>query len=161
MIQTITLIVMALLVLIDQLTKFFVTSNMQVGNACFSLPHFIEIRYVRNYGGMMGTFDGMGKVLGIVTIVILAVGIILLMLKKIKFGIPYVCLTMIIAGGIGNLIDRIRLGYVIDFINVLFVKFYVFNFADCLVTVGAFLLIFYEIYLIFKDSEKKGENDAK
>lgn len=160
MIQAVTLIVIAALVVIDQLTKYLVISNLEIGESCLRIPNFIEVHYVRNYGGMMGTFDGMGKLLGIATILIIAVGIVMLLTKKIKPGLVYVCLTMIISGGIGNLIDRIKLGYVIDFINVLFVKFYVFNFADCLVTVGAFLLVFYEIYLMIKDSKKKGEDNA-
>lgn len=160
MLQAVTLIIIAVLVVIDQLTKYLVVLNLETGESGLTIPHFIEIHYVRNYGGMMGTFDGMGKILGAATILILVAAIIFLMLKKIKMGVPYICAVMIISGGIGNLIDRMRLGYVIDFINVLFVKFYVFNFADCLVTVGAFLLIFYEIWLMFKDSKKKGETDA-
>lgn len=160
MVQAVTLIIIAVLTLIDQLTKYLVVNNLEIGENCLTIPHFIEIRYVRNYGGMMGTFEGMGRLLGAATILILAAGVILIILKKIRLGVPYVCITMIIAGGIGNLIDRIRLGYVIDFINVLFVDFYVFNFADCLVTVGAFLLIFYEIYSMIKDSKKKVESDA-
>lgn len=160
MIQAVTLIVIAVLVIIDQLTKYLVVSNLEIGESCLRIPHFIEVHYVRNYGGMMGTFDGMGKILGVATIIFIAVGIVMLLFKKIKPGVIYVCLTMIIAGGTGNLIDRMKLGYVIDFINVLFVNFYVFNFADCLVTVGAFLLIFYEIYLMVKDSKNKGEKDA-
>ena len=160
MVQAVTLIIIAVLTLIDQLTKYLVVNNLEIGESCMTIPHFIEIRYVRNYGGMMGTFEGMGRLLGAATILILAAGGILIILKKIRLGVPYVCITMIIAGGIGNLIDRMRLGYVIDFINVLFVDFYVFNFADCLVTVGAFLLIFYEIYSMIKDPKKKVESDA-
>lgn len=160
MVQAVTLIIIAVLTLIDQLTKYLVVNNLEIGESCLTIPHFIEIRYVRNYGGMMGTFEGMGRLLGAATILILAAGVILIILKKIRLGVPYVCITMIIAGGIGNLIDRMRLGYVIDFINVLFVDFYVFNFADCLVTVGAFLLIFYEIYSMIKDPKKKVESDA-
>lgn len=159
MIQAVTVISIIVLVIIDQISKYLVVSNLEVGESCMRIPHFTEIRYIRNFGGMMGTFDSMGKALGIITIFILAAGIILLLMKKIKFGLPYICATMIIAGGIGNLIDRMRLGYVIDFINVLFVDFYIFNFADCLVTVGAFLLIFYELYLIIRDSKKKGEKN--
>lgn len=160
MVQAVTLIIIAVLTLIDQLTKYLVVNNLEIGESCLTIPHFIEIRYIRNYGGMMGTFEGMGRLLGAATILILAAGVILIILKKIRLGVPYVCITMIIAGGIGNLIDRMRLGYVIDFINVLFVDFYVFNFADCLVTVGAFLLIFYEIYSMIKDPKKKVESDA-
>ncbi len=159
MIQTVTLIIIVLLAFVDQLTKYFVVTNLAVGEGALRVEHFIEVRYVRNFGGMMGTFSGMGKLLGAATIIILAAGIILLMIKKIKPGVPYVCLTMIIAGGIGNLIDRIRLGYVVDFINVLFVDFYVFNFADCLITVGAFLLVFYEIYQMVTDGKKKEKTD--
>ena len=59
-----------------------------------------------------------------------------------------------ISGGIGNIIDRIRLHYVVDYIEPLFVNFAVFNFADCLITVGAFLLIFYLIFDLVKDSKK-------
>ena len=64
---------------------------------------------------------------------------------------------MIAAGGIGNIIDRIFRGFVVDYIEVLFVDFYVFNFADCLVTVGAFLILFYEIYGIYKEAKQKKE----
>lgn len=159
MIQAVTLIIIAVLVAVDQFSKYLIVSNLDIGESCCRVPHFIEFLYVRNYGGMMGSFDGMGKILGVLTIAIIICAIVVLMLKKVRFGVPYICVTMIVAGGIGNLIDRIRLGYVVDFINVLFVKFYVFNFADCLVTVGAFLLVFYEIYLMIKDSKRKGEKD--
>ncbi|MDD6022401.1 MAG: signal peptidase II [Acutalibacteraceae bacterium] len=160
MIQTVTLLVIATLVAADQLIKYLVTSNLNVDESCMRIPGFIEIRYCRNYGGMMGTFNNMGKILAAVTIVIILVGIGAIIFKKIKFGLPYVCITMILAGGIGNLIDRLVLGYVVDYINVLFVDFYIFNFADCLVTVGAFLLIFYEIYQLIKESGKKRKDNA-
>ena len=60
-----------------------------------------------------------------------------------------------IAGGIGNVIDRIRLQYVIDYIEPLFIDFAVFNFADCLITVGAFSLIIYLIVDLIKDIKKE------
>ena len=62
-----------------------------------------------------------------------------------------------ISGGIGNIIDRIRLHYVVDYIEPLFVNFAVFNFADCLITVGAFTLIIYLIYDLVKDTKKSKE----
>ena len=60
-----------------------------------------------------------------------------------------------VSGGIGNIIDRLRLKYVVDFIEPLFVNFAVFNFADCLITVGAFALIIYLIVDLIKDSAKQ------
>jgi signal peptidase II len=63
-----------------------------------------------------------------------------------------------IAGGIGNIIDRIRLHFVVDYIEPLFIDFAVFNFADCLITVGAFVLMFYLLVDIIKDEKaKKGK----
>ena len=79
---------------------------------------------------------------------LIAIAVIILIAKFISVVADFI---------IGNLIDRFRLGYVIDYIDVLFVKFYVFNFADCLVTVGAFLIIGYQIYEIIKDTKEKKE----
>ena len=72
-----------------------------------------------------------------------------------------ICLVLIFAGGLGNLIDRIAYGYVIDFIEPLFIHFPVFNFADCCITVGAFMLIGYEIYEMIKEHKKKAETDDR
>ncbi len=168
MIQTVTLLAIAVLVAADQIIKYFVTVNLAVGESCLTVPGFIEIQYCQNFGGMMGTFGGKANVLAAVSLVVIIIGVIGLLvgytLKKIKPGLVPICVTLILSGGIGNLIDRIRLGYVIDYINVLFVKFYVFNFADCLVTVGAFLIFFYEIYEMIKEkktkNKKQGDADA-
>ena len=67
-----------------------------------------------------------------------------------------IALAMIVSGGIGNMIDRIALGYVVDFIDFRLIDFPVFNGADCFVTVGAFMLAFYLI-LSFKPKKKKTE----
>ena len=71
-----------------------------------------------------------------------------------------VCLVLIIAGGVGNVIDRILYGYVVDFIEPLFIDFAVFNFADCCITVGAFMIIFYEIYELITEKKKKAKKNA-
>lgn len=160
MIQALTLLVISILVVADQLIKKAVVANLAVGESCLRVPGFIEIQYCRNYGGMMGTFDGMAKILSVIAIIILIAVLAMMLTKKIKFGVLYVGLAMIVAGGIGNLIDRVMFGYVIDYINVLFVDFYIFNFADCLITVGSFGLIIYEIYELIVEMRKKGENNG-
>ena len=66
-----------------------------------------------------------------------------------------------VSGGIGNIIDRIRLRYVVDFIEPVFVDFAVFNFADCLITVGAFTLIGYLIYDIIKDAKNQKKEGSQ
>ena len=82
--------------------------------------------------------------------------------KRLEFGVAYSAITLIVSGGLGNLIDRIFRGYVIDYIEPLFVNFAVFNFADILVTVGAAILIVYLIYDTAKESKtgsSKGKKD--
>lgn len=66
-----------------------------------------------------------------------------------------------VSGGIGNIIDRIRLKYVVDFIEPLFVDFAVFNFADCLITVGAFTLIGYLIYDMVKEAKQQKQQNIR
>ena len=86
--------------------------------------------------------------------ILLIATIIFLVKNKDKSKIVNVCLVLMISGGLGNIIDRIRLKYVVDFIEPLFVDFAVFNFADCLITVGAFALVIYLIIDIIKDGKK-------
>ena len=157
MIQIVSLAVIAVLTAADQLIKYFVVTYLKPIGEKLIIPGVLRFTYVENDGAMMGLFGGKAQVMMWITVVIIAVLLVLLLFKKIKFGFNYCCLVAIIAGGIGNLIDRFRLGFVVDYIDVLFVKFYVFNFADCLVTVGAFLIIGYQIYEIIRETKGKKE----
>lgn len=157
MIQIVSLAVIAVLTAADQLIKYFVLTYLKPIGEKLIIHGVLRFTYVENDGAMMGLFGGKAQVMMWITVVIIAVLLVLLMLKKIKFGFNYCCLVAIIAGGIGNLIDRFRLGFVVDYIDVLFVKFYVFNFADCLITVGAFLIIGYQIYEIIRETKGKKE----
>ena len=89
-------------------------------------------------------------------IVILA-GIVLIATKKIKSKFYLTCAVMVISGGLGNLIDRVLKGYVVDFIEVQFTDFAVFKFADTLVTVGAIAIMIYVIVDMFRERKKTGE----
>ncbi len=157
MIQIVSLAVIAVLTAADQLIKYFVVTYLKPIGEKLIIPGVLRFTYVENDGAMMGLFGGKAQVMMWITVVIIAVLLVLLLLKKINFGFNYCCLVAIIAGGIGNLIDRFRLGFVVDYIDVLFVKFYVFNFADCLITVGAFLIIGYQIYEIIRETKGKKE----
>ena len=157
MIQIVSLAVIAVLTAADQLIKYFVLTYLKPIGEKLVIPGVLRFTYVENDGAMMGLFGGKAQVMMWITVVIIAVLLVILLLKKIKFGFNYCCLVAIIAGGIGNLIDRFRLGFVVDYIDVLFVKFYVFNFADCLVTVGAFLIIGCQIYEIIRETKGKKE----
>lgn len=157
MLQFISLAVIALLTVADQVIKYFIVSDLKPVGEMILIPGVLRLTYVENDGAMMGMLGGKASAMTVVTVVVLIALVAVLLSKKVKFGLVYCCFVAIIAGGIGNLIDRFRLGYVIDYIDVLFVKFYVFNFADCLVTVGAFLIIGYELYEIIREGRAKKE----
>ncbi len=153
----ISFISIAVLTATDQVIKFIVERYLQpVGTAEF-INGFIGWSYVRNTGAAFGSFSESTTLLSVVTGVVLLIGIILIATKKIKSRFCLTCAVMIISGGLGNLIDRIVKGYVVDFIDVQFADFAVFNFADILVTVGSIALMIYVTVDIFKDRKGSGE----
>lgn len=155
----ISLISIAALTAADQVIKLFVERFLApVGTAEF-INGFIGWNYVRNTGAAFGSFSDNTVLLSVVTGAVLLVGIVLIAMKKVKSKFCLVCAVMIISGGLGNLIDRVLKGYVVDFIDLQFMNFAVFNFADILVTVGAFALMFYVIADIFRDRKKSGEKN--
>ena len=153
----ISFISIAVLTAADQLIKLVVERNLQpIGTAEF-INGFIGWNYVRNTGAAFGSFSQSTTLLTVVTGAVIFAGIILIATKKIKSKFYLTCAVLIISGGLGNLIDRIFRGYVVDFIDVQFTDFAVFNFADILVTVGSIALMIYVIVDIFRDRKKSGE----
>ncbi len=159
MAQLITVIITAALVAIDQIIKYIVVKDlMPVGKADF-IPGILEWNYTENTGAAFSIFENHTAVLSVFTTVIIVAGFIYLFSGKIKSKINYTALVMILSGGLGNLVDRIFRGghffrgYVVDYIKVLFTDFAVFNFADCLVTVGAIIIIISLIVDIFKEKK--------
>lgn len=148
------LAVMALLIGIDQLTKYAAEQKL-IGERRVLVKNFIALTYVQNTGAAFGSFSGNTFVLSGVTGAVIIAGLVVLALGKVKGKIPCMCAVMILAGGVGNLIDRIANNYVIDFIETLFIDFPVFNFADILVTCGVFIAIIYMIYDSVKEYKEK------
>lgn len=154
----IVLLVIAFFTAADQIIKHFVYMNLKDGEVFSVIPKILQFRFVENPDAMMGMDFAGPKAMIVLSVVCFAAVSILIFMGKIKNKVDYVSLVMILSGGLGNIIDRIFRGYVVDYIEVLFVDFYVFNFADCLVTVGAFLLLFNQIYQIIREQKaKKGE----
>ncbi len=151
MFQAISVAVIIVLTLIDRLTKQIAVSTVKVDGPADFLFGLFQFRYVENTGAAFSSFSNNTEVLTVITLIIIAFCLILLLSKKLKPLFVNICLLLVTAGGIGNVIDRIMYGYVIDFIEPLFIDFAVFNFADCCITVGAFMLIGYEIYDLIKE----------
>lgn len=153
MILFITFLIIAAFVGADQLIKYLVTVYLKPVGYVDIIPKVLRFRYVENTGAVFGSFSSHTLVLTVVSLLLLVGTVVFLVKNKDKSKFVNACIVLMVSGGIGNIIDRIRLKYVVDFIEPLFVNFAVFNFADCLITVGAFAIVFYVIYDSFKNKE--------
>ena len=153
----ISLIVGAVLVIIDQIIKYFVSVHLQPVGSVSVINNLFSLTYVENKGVAFGMFSDMRWVFVALTSVLLAIIIFYMFKKRPKGKFFYICAALIIGGGIGNLIDRIFYGYVIDYLSLSFFS-PVCNFADYCITAGTIMLV---IYLLFfsdvLDSSKKAK----
>lgn len=133
-------LIVAVVVVLDQLTKFFIRNNLAVGQSKPILQNIFHLTYVQNTGVAFGLFKGMNWLFIIVAIV--AIGIVLYYYKQIvqKSWLANAC-GLILGGAIGNVIDRILLGFVVDFLD--FRIWPAFNLADSALTIGVIGLIMY------------------
>ena len=148
------LIPLALIVAADQITKVKV-SAMELGQTVPGVKGLFDVTYVQNRGAAFGAFQGRKLLLVAVTLLVFAVIVAYVIKKRPTSKWLMWSLTLICAGGLGNLIDRVALGYVRDFIQVTFTRFPVFNIADCGVTGGAVMLALY----ILIEEHRRGEDD--
>jgi len=159
MIQLVSIICIAVLVIADQLIKMVVTNRlMPIGSADF-IPGIIEFNYTENTGAAFSILENHTEILSVVTLVIIVAGFVYLLSGKLKNKFLVASAILVLAGGTGNLIDRIFrgsqlfCGYVVDYIKLLFMDFAIFNFADCLVCIGAMMIIVYLLIDIIRDSK--------
>ncbi len=143
--------------LADQWSKKLISSYMIPGDSRPVITNILHITYVKNTGAAFSILQDKTLVLTVVTAAALLV-LSAYLLKTINQSpvLPSVALSMIIGGGLGNLVDRCRLGYVVDFID--FRIFPVFNIADISVTLGCFFLI---IYLVLLEKRNHGQEINK
>ena len=150
----ISVLIIGLLFAIDQVSKSFAYNNLYLNGEESALKNAIfSLYYVENTGISFSMLNSKMALIIIITSIILAILVyVLLRTPKYKYYMPFSCeLSVIIAGAIGNLYDRIFRGYVIDFIMLEFIDFPVFNFADICVCVGLFVLV---ILIFFKYKDK-------
>lgn len=150
------LAVLVVLVGVDQLIKAWAVQVLAPVQAMPLIPHVVELRFYLNDGMAFSMLSGKQFFLIVVTsIALLAVAYVLFTHCKNSLLLRS-SLLLILSGGIGNLIDRVLNGCVVDYINPLFINFAVFNFADICVCVGAALLV---LYVLLSDSEEKKTNE--
>ena len=142
---------------LDQWSKYFIMSNYELYEGSGFIKGIIDIVYIHNRGGAWGIFQGKTWVLLAITVPIMVVCGYLLFKYAKKSKLCFWALSLIIFGGMGNMIDRIfRDGNVIDFLQFAFWKdFPVFNVADCAVVIGAGLLMLYFVIDSINDFKSK------
>ena len=139
----------------DQITKYIVITNMELGQSIDFIDGLLDFTYIHNDGGAWGIFGGSRWFLIGFTAVIMLVLLVLLIRNGKKNMLFLWAGSLILSGGIGNLIDRIfRDGKVIDFLHATFINFPIFNVADCAVVIGAGLLILYFILDMKNDAKR-------
>lgn len=147
--------VIALGIILDQLTKWLSVKFLEPVGIFVLIKNFLRLNYVENKGaafGMMADRQYIFMIVSTVMILGLSAYLFLGFAENRFYGIS---VAMIISGGIGNMIDRIFLGYVVDFIDFYFIDFAVFNGADSFVCVGAALLVLALIIDLVKDYKAK------
>ncbi|NMA79913.1 MAG: signal peptidase II [Clostridiales bacterium] len=147
----IALIVAAGLVGVDQLFKWLAIQKLEPIDTYSVLmigdKEVLNFTYTENSGAAFGILSNQRYLLLIITIAAMIAAIYLLASKKINHNFLIWSVSLIIAGGLGNLIDRIFRAYVVDYIDVRLINFAIFNFADCCVVIGTIGLLIYVIFL--------------
>ena len=145
---------------IDQLTKWLCVFLLKPVGRVTLIPNFLKLTYVENRGAAFGSFTEHRWVFMVISTVAI-VGVTVYLLRYCEENRLLRCaLALIIGGGIGNMIDRLALGYVIDFIDFCGIWSYVFNGADSAVCIGAGLMILYVILEIVRESKAAKQQQA-
>lgn len=147
-------ILVILLVWFDQFTKKLAVDKLMNKEPFTIIKGVLEFDYLENRGVAFGMFQGQRFLILIIGAIVI-VGLLFLLIKMPqgrKFTIFHVIIAFIMAGGIGNIIDRTNLGYVIDFISFVLIDFPIFNVADCYVTCGVIAMCIM-ILFVFKEDD--------
>ena len=131
-----------ILLIIDQYSKFIVHSTLYAGDTIPIIDNFFNLTYVQNRGVAFGLFQGKIDIVSILALI--AIGLILFYFcknfKKISF-LERIAYTMIFSGAVGNMIDRLFRGFVVDMLDFRGIWSFIFNFADVWINIGVILII--------------------
>ncbi len=141
----------AVIVALDQFTKYLTVTHIPLYGDVEFIPGFLKFTYVRNTGAAFSSFEGMQWLFAL----IFAVFTVMILWEYFKKPMGFTkfdrfLIAAIYGGGLGNMIDRVRLGYVVDMIETEFIQFPVFNVADCFITCGCIALM---VSLVFFNKE--------
>ena len=141
-----------IIAILDQTAKLFAAGLLPSVRTIPIIEDIFHLTYVENTGAGFGAFSGYTWILTVLTLLVILAVVIYVVVKRPKNYTLLTALTFMIGGAVGNVIDRIRLGYVIDFFDFRIIDFPVFNVADCFITVGA---VIFAVYVIFLSDKKE------
>ena len=150
-------------VAIDQISKYIVSANMQIGESFGLIKYIFNITYLTNTGAAFGVLKDHRWIFIVASTaaIIIMAAVLVYFIRKKEFFLLQIALALMISGGIGNMIDRLYRGYVVDFLEFDFVNFAIFNVADSCVTVGCVICVIFIIVkrdMLFKENDTKNEN---
>ena len=146
------------IVAVDQITKFLTVAHIGLYQQIEMIPGVLGLTYVRNTGAAFSSFEGMQWLFAVIFLIFTG----LILWEYFKKPQPFTrlerwCIAAIYGGGLGNMIDRLRYGYVVDMIKTEFMEFPVFNVADCFITCGCIMLLVHLVFFnkaFWKDGKK-------
>ena len=147
------------IVAVDQWTKFLTVANIPLHTDVECIPNVLGLTYVQNTGAAFSAFQGQQWLFAL----IFAAFTVAVVWEYRKKAWPFTnferwCIAAVYGGGLGNMIDRVRLGFVVDMIETEFIRFPVFNVADCFITCGCIALIAHLVFFnkdFWKEEKKK------
>lgn len=148
------------IIFLDQITKWLTVINLDLGESFPLIENVFHFTYVQNRGAAFGILKDQRWVFLIISTVAIVAMFIMLWKSRKDSKLLCVAISMIIGGGIGNMIDRCLLGYVIDFLDFTLINFAVFNVADSFVCIGVGLFIL-ELIFEMKKEIQNGKNNAE
>ena len=165
----------AVVVALDLILKYLVSAHMAVGQSISLIPGVLRLTYVQNTGAAFGSFSEHRWVFMLLSAVMIAFLVWFMAAKRGYAGMVYISMALMLGGGIGNMVDRVALGYVIDYVDFCAFPFWtwVFNAADAAICIGVAL---FAVYLLFfekkaraagkktffdEDNPSDGETDGK
>lgn len=154
-------ILAAMLLFWDQMTKYAVRTGIPLGASKPFIPGVLDLTYVQNTGAAFSLLNSHTWLLTLTSAIVVLVMCWLIVKGFFQNALGRWSAALVLAGGMGNLIDRVVFGYVTDMLKTTFIDFPVFNVADCCITVGVPLLFLYVLLYVGKDEKKEdGPHDA-
>lgn len=148
------------LILLDQWVKLWVVDHIPLYENLPFIPHLVDLTYIQNTGAAFSMLSGQTWFLSIISMVMSVVICYLLITKYFPHTFGQFSLALILAGAVGNLIDRVFRGYVVDMFELLFVRFAIFNVADICVVVGGIFACGYYLF-VFPDESTEGDKNTE